>query len=248
MTLSIAQTVTAVGANGFCSFQGIGGSAPYSYAVIAGGAGGTVDSSTGNYTAPTQASSSPNHAYDIIRVTDSVSSTATAQILVGTPLILFCDIIQKGMSLTADRVYLWDQKIFQPSDYDLYIAVSVPMCKPFGNNNYFMPTDTGGSQIQSVNMLAQLDIDIISRGPAARDRKEEVILALRSIYAEQQMEANSFYIGNVSTNFINLSYIDGAAIPYRFKITCQMQYAVTKTSTVSYFDTFSAASLNLDTN
>lgn len=238
--ISISQSYTAIAANITSSFYATGGTAPYVYSVDAGGAGGSIDSSTGVYTAPSVASSSPYQAYDTIRVTDALSATATAKILVGTPAILFCDIIQKGLGLADGRVYLWDQKIMQPTDYDLYVAVSIPFCRPFGNTNTVI-RGSGLTQVQSVNMLAQMDVDIISRGPAARDRKEEVILALNSVYAEQQMEANSFFVAKLPVNsrFINLSQVDGAAIPYRYKISVNMQYAVSKSQPAPYFSDFS---------
>lgn len=241
MTLSISQNYTAVAVNIQASFLGMGGTGPYTYAVLPGGPGGTIDASTGVYVAPAAASSNdPTQLYDPIQVTDSLSATATAQILVGTPLLLFCEIIQREMNLTQGRVYLWDQKIFQPSDFDLYIAVSVPSCKSFANTN--RSSADGTMQEQFVSMMATLDIDILSRGPSARDRKEEVLLALNSTYAEQQMEANSFLIGKLSTRFLNLSNVDGAAIPYRYRISCNMQYAYSKSQPQSYFSDFSTVS------
>lgn len=247
MTLALTQSLSAVAANITSSFLGVGGTPAYTYSVIPGGAGGTINASTGVYTAPIVASSDPKFAYDTIRVTDSLAATATAQILVGTPLILFCDILRHEMGLAADQVYLWDQKIFELTDSRPFIAVSVPICKPFGNISSFTSEVSGLNQNQAVNMMAQVDIDIISRGPAARDRKEEIILALNSVYAEQQMEANSFYIGRISKHFINLSYVDGAAIPYRYKISCQMQYLFNKVQAAQYFDTFSEVEIVEDT-
>jgi len=238
MPLTIAQTATAVATNCPASFQGIGGTGPYTYAVLAGGAGGAIDINTGEYTAPTVVSPNPVQDFDTIRVTDSLAATATTQILVGTPLLLFCEIIQQEMNLPNGRVYLWDQKIMQPTDSNLYIAVSVPLCKPFANSNRSTPLLGSLTSAQFVSMLATLDIDIISKGPAARDRKEEIILALDSDYARRQQEANSFYIGKLSTNFVNLSQVDGAAIPYRYRISVQMQYAFFKSAATDYFDTF----------
>ena len=234
MTLALTQSLTAVGAGMYSSFLANGGTPAYVYTVVPGGAGGTINSSTGLYTAPAVASSSPKTAYDTILVTDSTLATATAQILVGTPLLLFCEIIQREMGLANGRVYIWDQKILEPNDSGLYIAVSIPRCKPFANTNELY----NGVQSQSINMLAWVDLDIISRGPEARDRKEEVLMSLNSVYAEQQMEANSFYIGRLSSSFLNISLVDGAAIPYRYKITCQMQYMVNKTKSYPYFDDF----------
>jgi hypothetical protein len=241
-TLALAQTLTAIAVNLTASFLATGGTAPYNYSVRAGGAGGTINSSTGLYTAPASVSSDPAQLYDTIQVTDNAGAKATSQILIGTPLLLFCEILQNQLGLPVGRVYLWDQKIMQPTDAGLYIAVSVPSCKPFGVTNQPDGSGSGLNSIQVAHMLATLDIDIISRGPEARDRKEEVLLALDSNYSRSQQEANSFSIGKLpaGSRFLNLSHVDGAAIPYRYKISINIQYAVTKTTAVPYYSQFSS--------
>jgi hypothetical protein len=243
MSLSVAQTLTAVAVNLTSSFSGVGGTPPYTYSVRPLGAGGTIDSD-GTYTAPSVVNAGlygpPKQIYDTIQVIDSTGAIATAQILVGDALLLFCDIIQNQLGLKNGRVYLWDQKINQPDDAGLYVAVQVLSCKPFGNSN--IPDGSGGGLVsgQSVNMYAQLQVDIISRNTEARDRKEEVIMALVSDYARQQMAANSFYIGSLppGAQFVNLSDPDGAAIPYRFNISVSLQYFFVKNQAVPYFDQF----------
>lgn len=246
MALALAQTKTAVAVNLTASFLASGGTAPYVYAVLPGGAGGTINSSSGVYTAPSAVSSDPATVSDTIQVTDAAAATATAQISVGTPLLLFCEVLQREMGLANGRVYLWDQKLMQPTDSGLYVAVSVPHCKPFSNVNRQLSDGVNVEQI--VNMGAKLDIDIISRGPSARDRKEEVILAFNSTYAQQQQEANSFYIGKLppSSAFINLSEVDGAAIPYRYRISVNLQYAVRKVKALQYFDDISEPTIYTD--
>jgi len=238
MTLSLISNVSAIGPGLTTYFLALGGTSPYTYSVIPGGAGGSINSSTGQYSSPALASSSPNFAYDTIRVTDSLSATATLQILVGSPLILFCNILQNQLGLDNQHIYLWDQKLNEPKDYGLYIAVSILHSKPFGNTNYW----NGSTQqtIQSVNMLDMLQIDAISRGPAARDNRANILIALNSQYAEQQQEFNSFFIGKLpyGANFNNLSQIDGAAIPYRFQIQVTLQYFVKLIQNADYYDTF----------
>lgn len=244
MSLALTQTKTALGVNLQASFLGTGGTAPYVYSVRPNGAGGSINSSTGLYTAPAVVNAGkfdqPTNMYDLIQVVDNVGALATSQILVGNPLLLFCEIIQRCLGLANGRVYLWDQKLMQPTDAGLYVAVSVLSCKPFGNIN--SPDGSGGglNSQQFVNMYAQLQIDVTSRDFEARDRKEEVILALNSTYANQQQEANSFYIGKLppGSQFVNLSSPDGAAIPYRFNIAVAMQYFFVKTVVDPYFDTF----------
>lgn len=238
MTLSLFSYVTAIGAGLTASFVGNGGVEPYVYSVLPDGAGGTIDASTGIYTSPAVLPDSPRRQYDTIQVIDDNLDIATKKILVGPPLLLFCDILQNQLGLEDGRVYIWDQKIKEPQDYDLYIAVSVLIPKVFGNSNYF-DGDTLKS-IQSTNSVDMLQIDAISRGPAAKDRKEEIIKALNSNYAQSQQELNSFFIGKLPANsqFTNLSKIDGAAIPYRFQISVNIQYFTKKIQDVPYFDSF----------
>lgn len=231
MSVSISAGTLALASGLSTYFLGIGGTAPYTYSVIGGGAGGTINSS-GFYTAPSNVTQSE---YDTIQVVDSLLSSAEVQILIGSPLDLFCDIIQTYMGLSQGQVYLWDQKINIPTDSRLYIAISILSCKPFGNSNKM---DSNGNAVQSVNMQVRLGIDILSRGPDARDKKEQIILALQSPYAEQQQNFNSFYIGKISTDFVNISEIDGAAIPYRFNISVMMQYFVTNIAAAPYYNTF----------
>lgn len=238
MSLSISQSATAVGPNCPASFVGIGGTEPYVYSVVPGGAGGFIDASTGEYTAPPFFNSDPAKVFDQISVTDASPRTVTTRILVGSPLLLICEIVQREMGLPQDRVYLWDQKLMQPTNSGLYIAVSMPSCKPFSNVNSYASVGGNLQSQQFVNMSAVVDFDIISRGPEARDRKEEIVLAMNSNYAQQQQESNSFYVGKIPVGFINLSDIDGAAIPYRYRISFKLQYAFLKNKNVQYFNDF----------
>lgn len=243
MSLAITAGSQALvpGSTVFCA--GNGGVEPYTYSVVAGGAGGTIDSSSGLYTAPSSLPTDPAKFHDVVRVTDSAAATASLQIMVGTPLMLLCDIIQKELNLDPGQVYLYNQKINIPTDSKLYIAVGILTVKPFGNRNKL---NSSGESEQSANFMATLSIDILSRGPAARDRKEEIVMALKSDYAQSQQELNSFYIARLTSSFQNLSQEDGAAIPYRFNISVNVQYAAKKTKAVPYFDDFEGGTVTTE--
>lgn len=233
MSLAVSTTYTALRPGLSVSVGATGGTEPYTYSLTSSDSGGSIQASTGLYTAGSAT------GVDVITVTDSTSSVASVSMLVDNPILLVCDIIQKAMGLSRGQVYLYNQKINIPTNSELYVAVGVLTAKPFGNR----PKYVGGSDsfiaVQSVNMNTVLSIDILSRSTQALDRKEQVLMALSSPYAEQQMELNSFYVSQLSTSFVNLSSIDGAAIPYRFNISVALQYATTLTSTPPYFDTFS---------
>ncbi len=284
MSLALLQNVTATGFGTTTYFGASGGTAPYTFSILTAGAGGSINPNSGLYTAPIGFLSTATNSIDVIQVTDSLAATSSAAIMVGGALELFCDIIQNQLSLPNDHVYLWDQKINQPIDSALYVAVSVPSCKPFGNNIQYITGETGPTSslfsyrtyafpavpgstpfqtydayntswfwlsysqeadapllsVQSVNMQATVDVDIISRSTAARDQKELVLMALQSVYSEQQQEANSFSISRlpISGRFINLSNVDGAAIPYRYRISFSLQYSVSQTTQVQYYNQF----------
>lgn len=218
----------AIGLGLQARFLASGGTAPYTYSVQAGGAGGTINSSTGVYTAP----SSPG--VDTILAVDSLGAQETREIKAGTALELFCDIIRSEMSLEDDQVYLYNQKFTIPTDSRIYIAVGILNLKPFGNTLDFVD----GDAIQSVNMMATLSINLLSRSFDGLYRKEEVLMAVQSIYSQSQQEINGFNIARVPTGFANLSEEDGAAIPFRFNITLNMQYTIKKVKEVPYYDTF----------
>jgi hypothetical protein len=232
MSLSIVSFTTAIGPNLSTYFTGLGGNPPYTYSVQSGGAGGVIDPSLGVYTSPAALPVEASQAFDTVVVTDSLGATASLSILIGSPIMLFCDILQNFMQIPNDHIYVWDQKLNQPKDFNPYIAVSVESCKPFGNTNSL---DQNGNSIQSVNMLAKLGIDIISRGLAARDRKEEIVLALKSDYSKTQQALNFFKIGELPMEFINLSEIDGASIPYRFHLSVNIQYSFVKSNAVPIY-------------
>ncbi len=245
MSLTLTANNLAISPGLDSSFVATGGSSPYIYSVMPGGAGGSIGSISGIYSPPSTIGDTPQSYRDTIVVVDDASASTSLSILIGDPLILFCDILQTELGLDNGRVFIWDQKIKSPNDSGLYIAVAVIDCKPFANTNKIL--DNGDSE-QSVNMMATLQLDLISRGPTARTRKEEVILALNSSYSQSQQEKNSFYIGKLppGSRFVNLSQEDGAAIPYRFTISVAMQYFVKKVKAALYFDDIQDVEIDTD--
>lgn len=240
MSLSVLQSTRAMSPNLTTPFGANGGTEPYSYSVLPGGAGGSIDSVTGLYTSP------GSYGTDTIEVTDSVSAIATSQIGILPPLLLVCDIIQTAMGLQNGQVYEYNQKINIPTDSKIYIAVGIQSCKPFGNRPKYVGTSGTLTAVQSVNMQATVSIDIFSRSNLALNQKEQVLLALSSPYSQQQMELNSFSVAPLTTSFVNLSSLDGAAIPYRFQTLVNMTYFSTLTTSPDYFTTFSNVAITTE--
>lgn len=211
----------------------------YRYSVQSGP--GYIDQYTGVFT------SEGETGIATVRATDANGAFAESQVLIGTPLQLFCDVLQQQLPLAPGRVWLWDQKVNEPTDLGMFIVVRVLNPRCFGNTNAMSSDDIGATQIQSSYMSVQLQVEVKSRSTEALDRLGAVIQALNSIYSQQQQEMNSFKIFPVSKNIVDMSGEDGAAIPYRFVLSVTLQYTEsTTTRAAPYFDTFQTASVTLN--
>lgn len=237
MSLSLLSNYNYLAYGISIPLQADGGTGPYVFSVVNGSSGGSV-SSEGIYTSGFTA------GFDVVQVQDASGDLAFFKVYTGTVFHLLADIIQKQMGLKSGRVYLFDQKIFMPTDDDLFVAISVLRCNTFGSKSQFDPDVN--KEVISCNFYADAQIDVISRSTEALLRKEEVVMALTSQYSERQQQLNAFHIGRLPTNFVNLSNVDGAAIPYRFSITCGLQYSTKKIEVGDYFDTFESPELTVN--
>jgi len=252
MTLAIIGTKSALLPNNTASFIGTGGTGPYTYSVAPfvlnmSGAGGTINSSTGLYTAPATVQTSPRNFYDQVIVTDSATptpNTATANVLVGYPWMLVADILITALSLTLDRVYFWNVKDNMPKDNSMFLVIAMPRQKPIASNNYPSGTaiDEGGpgwSQATSWTQVnSTLDIHVYSRGLDALYRLPEIFAALQGQYCRNQQRACGFYLSKVPHNAVDVSGIDGAAIPYHYVISLECIWTFSYTQAPPYWATF----------
>lgn len=207
--------------------QAFAGAEPYLYSVLPGGIGGSI-SADGIYTAPASI------GVDTIQAVDDLGEIATFKVYVGTPLHLVGDIVRKYMGLDEDQVYLYNQKYKIPPDQRIYIAISQLTSRAFGSSS----KTVNGIETIAANIISPIDITIQSRSMDALLRKEEIILALDSEYARRQQELNGFYIGKLSANIVPLNQEEGAAIPYMFNLTVNLQYSYRKSNNSLYFDDF----------
>lgn len=229
--MQLRQNFTAIGKRMTARFLATGGVAPYTYAVLPDStAGGSIDVN-GVYTPST-------YGRATIRATDSLNVTATAIVRVMPVLQLVCDIIQTEMSLPNGHVYIFDQKYKIPTNSELYISVGEVTPQPYANINKMDHGGAGLKEVQSINVRSSLMIDIMSRNDSALLRKNEILMAFKSNYAQQQMMANGFQISILSDTFNNLQELEGAAIPFRYNITVGLMYTDVKEKEVSYYDEF----------
>ena len=144
-------------------------------------------------------------------------------------------------------VIIYGQNIKLFNTDKLQITVKTVNAKTFSNRTEFKtnpnPTAPDGSdvfiEIQDINQQRMMQIDCYSRNNDARERFWEVTAALKSTYAEEQMDKYNFKIGTM-TNDINLSGIDGGSDINRFTVSFNVLVHYHKEKTINYYDKFPA--------
>ncbi len=142
------------------------------------------------------------------------------------------------------QIMLTNERFNIPPTEDLYVAISYVDGKPIGNNNYF----DGNTVIetQQVVMLYHIQIDMMSFDASARQRKEEVYLALRSLFSQSQMEINNMQVSRMPSAFVDASSLEESKRLNRYTMTIAVTAMTTKEKAVAA--TYDAFPFQFDEN
>jgi hypothetical protein len=149
------------------------------------------------------------------------------------------DIIRSEMGLADDRVNLYNEKFNIPNDKYLFVGVAYKFSKPFSSKSTFGTYGTTGfNEFQGLNTQEHYSIMLFSRNHEALKRKEEAVMALGSIYARQRSDQYGFKVARIAP-IQDMSYLEGAAILYRYDVDVVLHCRYEKIKTVPWFGTFS---------
>lgn len=154
------------------------------------------------------------------------------------PIGLVADIIQTEMDLEAGRVAYAYQNYQIPKDGLFVIVGYLGPSTQIANQAYF--DDTLNNEVQESVFQHTIQIEIMSLAPdnSARIRKEEIALALRSFYSQQQQDANLMSIAWLQGDFIDGNYAELSAMYQRYITTAIVTALHRKVKTSGYFDNF----------
>lgn len=152
-------------------------------------------------------------------------------------LTLVCDVLKQQMSLSADQIWIYNQKINIPKDSRLYVIVSQVSARQYavGKKHSYSPTVTSTTH-QNVQEVVR--VDLLSVGPDALNRSQEVIGALSSDYAEEIANANGLRFARMPLSVTDTSAAEVTRQLYRMTIEFNVLRAYTQTKTAAYYDTF----------
>ena len=150
---------------------------------------------------------------------------------------LIAQILQRGLTLTDDQIWIYNQRREIPPTPGLFVIVELNGVMPYGSQNKFNPaTDT---ETLSQTLQEMITIHAFSRDTTAVERMAEIFGVLNSTYSQQVQELEGFKIGVVPTTVNDVSSLEGAALLYRIDITLRVLRGYSITRAVDVYDTFS---------
>lgn len=158
------------------------------------------------------------------------------------------DILLSEMDLTAGQVLFTNQK-FEIPTLGLFIVLSyLGPSKVVARNSELIDDSFGGtSELQSIVMLHAVQIEIMAYNDAAggnqaRARKEEIDMALSSIFSQQQQERYAMQIARHTAPFLDTSFLEETEMMTRYTTTVQTTSVNRKQKTTNdFYSDFSRA-------
>lgn len=141
----------------------------------------------------------------------------------------------RGDVIPSVIIYGQNIKLFNTDK--LQITVQAGSFKTYSNRSETKEIDGRFCEVQDLNQSCMVQIDLYSRNNDARNRHQEVITAMNSVYAHQQMDLYNFKLGLIG-NAVNNSGIDGGSVINRFTITYNAIIHFQKITPIDYYDKF----------
>jgi hypothetical protein len=141
------------------------------------------------------------------------------------------------------RVFIGNQSFVIPQYDYMFIIISESPGKVISAVSRFDDSGPSPTEVQEIIMQREIEIDVMSRTTKngyteARERKEEVLMAIASVYSQQQQEANGFRIFSFPTSFVDVTENEGAGRLIRYHASLMAHVRYSKQKAVDYFGTF----------
>lgn len=154
------------------------------------------------------------------------------------PIQVIAGILQSEMSLTTAQIAFAYQKYFIPNDGLFVLVGYLGPSEQVASQTYF--DDLTLNEVQESVFKHTIQIEIMSMAPdnSARIRKEEIALALRSFYSQQQQDANFLGLAWLQSDFVDATSFEDSAMLNRYITTCAVNALHRKVKASKYFNNF----------
>ena len=147
------------------------------------------------------------------------------------------DIIDKQLNMPEGRVWAYNPEIDIPKDGDLFIVLFLKEQKPISNTVKYRSTQEGMQEYQAVNIKEEITISLVSQNIQARERAQEVILALNSFYSRQKQAENKIHI-SILGDVYDASFLEGTSMLNRWDVRIRAFKSYDKINSIDYFNKF----------
>lgn len=147
-------------------------------------------------------------------------------------------IIDEQMNMPVGRVFAYNSNVNLPQDSELFIPLYYAGRSPIANNSKMVTTAQGVEEHQSINMVEDVIIALISKDTSARDRVQEVFLALNSYFSRNLQAKNKLHISWIGEAY-DKSFLEATAMLNRFDIRIRVFRSYEKINSIDYYDKFS---------
>ena len=155
-----------------------------------------------------------------------------------------CDILQVGMGLEKDQIWIYNQKVDIPNDKRIYVVVSLKSETVIGNN-IEAKTESGiYDEVIWSNVVSDVGIELFSYNVNALNRRYDVLSSMRSVYSVQKQEELNFNIGRRPVAFFDSSFLAPSAKLYAFYFMYRITHVENSAKPIDYFDDFSRANMS----
>ena len=141
------------------------------------------------------------------------------------------------MNLPKTRVWAYNADMDLPKDNKLFVILHYGERRPISNNVKYVSTDEGLEEHQSMNVVDDVIISLLSRGTDARERAHEVHMAFRSTYSQQRQAKEHVHI-SILGDVYDASFLEATSRINRFDCRVRVFNSFDKIKTIDYYDKF----------
>lgn len=157
---------------------------------------------------------------------------------------LIQNILSRNLKIPPERISNYNSDWDVPKDDGVYIIVKIESNPPYGRKNtYIQKNNSAGEsslfEIQSMSVLEDVTISVISKSVEARKMAPLVMLALGSTYSIQQQELYGLKISRPESR--DASDLEATARLNRFDISVKIYRGYKNEMEVDYYDKFPLA-------
>lgn len=155
--------------------------------------------------------------------------------------------IQTELSLSDGSVMLGFENFPIPETLGLFVSLAYGVEQIVGTSNQnSVDVHDNYEEVQTVSVLHQIEIDVMSFDSSARLRKEEVVMALSSYAAQQLMEVNQMRIASIPSSFVTITSPEPSKQLNRYRFTVSVYALHERILPTPYYDQIGTVGLVIE--